>query len=466
MVGLSQERTPYGAGEPSDAAAQPSELLADAPPELWGPLLWAVRRAVDRLPRAELPSVLRPFAGWKPDRLAGHRPRRAIAAALAGDPVLREHVGEALHERSAYDAAADADASRLAGSYGEATAIAALAARGRWDGVATVAAAAADRFAADSRAAGEHAMRVEESAEAEAARRRLEEELATARQERDTQRRRADAAEERAQRATAELAELRSTVDALRDEVTERDERIEQLRQRADQRVARLHRRIERAEARARVDDERIGEVADGLDDLVRRLRDALDPGRPEYADGAADQEPEQSDDSQGRDTPTAETVPRDVTPAKAGRPCALPPGLVNGTPAAVRALLQVPRLQVIVDGYNVTMAARSATGLDGQRRWLVQLAGGVVARFSRPVTVVFDGTDPGAGSAPSARGVRVAFSAGEETADERILALVGGLPTDAPVLAVSSDRELAAACAELGANVSPARAFLEAVGG
>lgn len=466
MVGLSQERTPYGAGEPSDAAGHSSELLADLPPELWGPLLWAVRRAVDRLPRAELPSVLRPFAGWKPDRLAGRRPRRAIAAALAADPVLREHVGEALQERSAYEAAADADATRLAGTYGEATAIAALAARGRWDGLSTIAAAAADRFAAESRAAGEHAIGVEEPAEAEAARRRLEGELATARQEREAQRRRADAAEERAQRATAELAELRATIEALRGEVAERDERIEQLRQRADQRVARLHRRIERAEARARVDDERIGEVAESLEDLVCRLRDALDPGGAGHDEGAADEESERPHGSQGQDTSTGEAVPRDIAPAEPGRPCALPRGLVDGTPAAVRALLQVPRLQVVVDGYNVTMAAHPAADLDGQRRWLVQLAGGVVARFGRVVTVVFDGTDPGAGNAPSARGVRVVFSAGEETADERILALLDGLSADVPVLAVSSDRELAAACANRGANVSAARAFLEAVGG
>lgn len=466
MVGPSQERTPYGAGEASETADQSPELLADLPPELWEPLLWAVRRAVDRLPRAELPSMLRPFAGWKPDRLAGRRPRRAIAAALVGDPVLREHVGEALHERSAYAAAVDADASRLADTYGEATAIAALAARGRWEGLATVGAAAADRLAAESRAAGEPPLGVEEPADAEAARRQLEEELATARQERDAQRRRADAAEERAQRASAELAELRATVDALRGEVAERDERIDQLRQRADQRVARLHRRIERAEARARVDDDRIAEVADGLEELVRRLRDALEPSGADQGGGAIDEKSERTEGPVVEDTASKGAVPRDVTPAEAGRPCSLPPGLADGTPAAVRALLQVPRLQVVVDGYNVTMAARSTADLDDQRRWLVQLAAAVVARFGRLVTVVFDGTEPDAGNAPSARGVRVVFSAGEETADERIVTLVAGLSDDVPVLAVSNDRELAAACVDLGANVTPVRAFLEAVGG
>lgn len=465
MSGLSQQPTD-SAGDASGGAELPSEQLADLPSELWEPLLWAVRRAVDRLPRAELPSALRPFAGWKPDRLARKRPRRAIAEALADDPVLREHVGQALQDRSAYDAAASEDARRLSRTYGEATAIAALAARGRWTDLATVAAGAADRVAAESRAAHEPTTRGEEPTDAQATRRRLEEALATVRQERETQRRRADAAEERLERANAELTELRRTVNDLRSQLSERDERIDSLRHRADRRVARLHRRIERAEARARVDDERVGEVADALDDLVRRLRGALDPEAGDHGVEAGDQGASAGDAPEEPTQPSENAVPRDVAPAQPGRPCGLPPGLVDGTPAAVRALLQVPRLHVVVDGYNVTMAARPTADLDDQRRWLVQLGGAVVARFGRLVTLVFDGTDPGAGSMPSARGVRVVFSAGEETADERIVGLIEGLPGDVPALVVSGDREVASACADLGANISPVRAFLQAVGG
>lgn len=437
------------------------------------PLLWAVRRAVDRVPRAELPAILRPFAGWKPERLSGLRPRRAIAQALAEDPVLREQVGKALHDQQAYADAAQLDAGRLASAHGDAVSVAALAAHAEWDGLATLAAAAVERLAAESRSAAE-ARRHDgmaragtgDGTEEETTRRELESELASTQAEYEMQRRRADAAEEQLQQRTEENAELRATVEKLRGEIADRDEQIKRNRQRADQRVARLHRRVEAAEARARVDEQGVAEVADALDVLVRRLRGTLDPqARSEEASGAVTSGSEESAPETRSRSQTSE-VPRDIAAAEPGRPCTLPSGVLDGTAAAVRALLKVPELQVVIDGYNVTMAARGSSGLEEQRRWLVQLAAGVAARFGRILTVVFDGTEPGVGGLGSTRGVRVTFTAGEETADERIVELVRGTPADTPVLVVSSDREVASACADLGANVSPSRCFLEAVGG
>jgi len=163
-----------------------------------------------------------------------------------------------------------------------------------------------------------------------------------------------------------------------------------------------------------------------------------------------------------------ASTVPRGVAAAEAGRPCRLPPGLGPSDPLAVASLLQVPGLEVVVDGYNVT---RDDCGLAHgtlmeQRLWLVRLAGAVAARHRRRMTVVFDGTDLVPGAMPSTRGVLVAFSSGDETADDRIVALVDDLADDVPVLVVSSDRAVQRDCEARGANVAPSRSFLAAAGG
>jgi predicted RNA-binding protein with PIN domain len=160
--------------------------------------------------------------------------------------------------------------------------------------------------------------------------------------------------------------------------------------------------------------------------------------------------------------------VPRRVAAAEAGRPCRLPPGLGPSDPLAVASLLQVPGLEVVVDGYNVT---RDDCGLAHgtlmeQRLWLVRLAGAVAARHRRRMTVVFDGTDLVPGAMPSTRGVLVAFSSGDETADDRIVALVDDLADDVPVLVVSSDRAVQRDCEARGANVAPSRSFLAAAGG
>ncbi len=136
-------RHPPG-GNPTSAPAadvppaDPVAVLRDVPAPLWGVLVRAVRRAADRVDRAEVPVELRPFATWKPERLAGDVPRRAVATALARDPRLREAVGEAL-DPALWEDAQGADAGRLVLRHGAEAAVAGLAARGRWDDLAVVA---------------------------------------------------------------------------------------------------------------------------------------------------------------------------------------------------------------------------------------------------------------------------------------------------------------------------------------
>ncbi len=203
------------------------------------------------------------------------------------------------------------------------------------------------------------------------------------------------------------------------------------------------------------MDNARAMRVAAGLEALAADLRAALQA------------EQDETDSDPPGPPPDAPAVPRDVAPSQPGRPSVLPAGLSENDPLAVRSLLQVEGLQVVLDGYNVSMDERgqAQASLGDQRRWLLRVAAGVVARYRRRVTVVFDGTDPRSGELSAPRGVRVLFTVGGQSADERISRLVEGLGPQTPVLVVSSDRQVRADCAALGANVTASSSFLVAVG-
>lgn len=145
----------------------------------------------------------------------------------------------------------------------------------------------------------------------------------------------------------------------------------------------------------------------------------------------------------------------------------AVPPRALGlDDPAVLDALLALPQVHLVVDGYNVTKAGFAAMPLADQRRRLV---GGLVAlraRTGAEVTCVFDGTDLAthvpSGSAP---GVRVLFSPAGRTADEVIRRLVRAEPAGRAVVVVSSDAEVAAGVHAAGARAVPAQALLRRLG-
>jgi len=507
-----------GAERLDDGAARPEgeAVLADLPPELWGALLRGLRRAVESLDRTDLPPALRPFAGWRPDRLAGDRPRRAVAAALTTDRRLREAVGAALENGPVWAASETSDAGRLASLGEPGDVAAALTARGRWGDLAVLAARQADATAAHRRATAE-SLRASRDRSREDELRRLGGELVGARAERDAQRRRADAAEARLRRVEQERDAAVDRTAMLEQRAAALEADLAAARRDLEQRTARLRRRLGEAEGRARVDVGRVGVLAAQLESVAAALREALggaaaagsagvagsagaaaSAGVAASAGAAASAEvagrarvagspgevggaPEAPDDGATMDVAggggggpqdggggTAVSLPREAPPARPGRPCALPPGVRSGEPIAVQSLLRVPGIEVVLDGYNLTkdVAGRPTAPLPAQRRWLLALCGGVAARFGARLTVVFDGTDlvpPGSVHAP--RGVRLCFSEGEEIADTVIVELVEELDPDQPVLVVTSDREVADQCAALGADVAPARSFLVVAG-
>jgi len=112
--------------------------------------------------------------------------------------------------------------------------------------------------------------------------------------------------------------------------------------------------------------------------------------------------------------------------------------------PALVRELLGLPRLHLIVDGYNVTRAEWDDVTLEAQRNRLLRGLAPLAAQSGAEITVVFDGTN--AESRPLVqrpRGVRVLFSPRGVLADDVIRDLVAAEPPGRPVGVVTSDQEV-----------------------
>jgi predicted RNA-binding protein with PIN domain len=112
--------------------------------------------------------------------------------------------------------------------------------------------------------------------------------------------------------------------------------------------------------------------------------------------------------------------------------------------PMLVRELLAMPRMHLIVDGYNVTRAEWDDTTLEAQRSRLLRGLGPLAAQSGAEITVVFDATS--AESRPvvqQPRGVRVLFSPRGVLADDVIRDLVAAEPPGRAVGVVTSDQEI-----------------------
>ena len=134
--------------------------------------------------------------------------------------------------------------------------------------------------------------------------------------------------------------------------------------------------------------------------------------------------------------------------------------------PALLDELLAMPRAHLLVDGYNVSKLAWPDQPLAEQRRRLTERLANLAGRSGAEVTCCFDGRDAApADRAPSApRGVRVLFSQGE-IADDLLRRLVRAEPPGRVVLAVTSDRALAADLEAAGARVLPSPALVGRLG-
>jgi predicted RNA-binding protein with PIN domain len=134
---------------------------------------------------------------------------------------------------------------------------------------------------------------------------------------------------------------------------------------------------------------------------------------------------------------------------------------LAGDDPALLDQLLALPRVHLVVDGYNVTKTAWPDSSLEIQRDRLLNGLAPLAARTQAEITVVFDAADKvERPPVKRPRGVRVLYSPFGVIADDVIRQLVAAEPTGRPVVVVTSDQAVARDVQRDGARTVAAAAL------
>jgi predicted RNA-binding protein with PIN domain len=428
-------RAPVAAQRPEPEQAEPVDWR-ELPEPVRNRLAELAADALGRMPRADVPQQLRPvakFAQAKRARL-GAAP---LLSTLEDSPAfrtavlewLREHRQDALNP-NAEDSVAAATAAVLLGESSATTRVRLVAKN------AAETALRAERDAAlarNQKLEAELARTREDLAEAlaavESARREREDELNRLRSRLRGQgvllRQAKDAAE--AARAGAEQADSRlaGEVAALTAQLERERQRAAAERTRAERAVAAAEIARQSAREAREADEVRLALLVDTIDGAVAGLR-------RELSLDASARRP--ADHIRGASTAGgAGTRLRD--------------------PGALDRLLALPRLHLIVDGYNVTKTGYPELPLADQRDRLVQQLGALAARTGAEVTVVFDGAGVLAVPVAAPRGVRVLYSDPGVLADDVIRSLVAAEPPGRPLVVATSDKAVADSTRNSGAH-------------
>ena len=417
-----------------------------------GPLPEVVRARVvglaaetlGRLDPEELPAAVRRVASFGPARRAG--PGSRIAAVLTLDDGFRERVAvEVRAQLPELARALDDGASAPAADPVDVAAVAYLLRPDGWVGTMSTASQAleAERSNAATRAISQRAERMRGQPESVTAdlkdvRRRHRDQLTALKVENADLRRRlgvargrARSAEEAASQATAGMQKAVSSTAA---QATDQEAELRRLRDRtaALERDLAALRRADRAERdtetmRARLLLDTLLETAQGL--------------RRELA------------------LPAVEGAPADAVEAhtaeQGSRPSSGQASLSSDDPALLEQLVALPRVHLVVDGYNVTKTAWPEQSLERQRDRLLGGLAPLAARTGAEATVVFDAADNTERPLVNRpRGVRVLYSHPGVIADDVIRDLVEAEPQGRPLVVVSSDHEVARHVARAGARV------------
>lgn len=139
---------------------------------------------------------------------------------------------------------------------------------------------------------------------------------------------------------------------------------------------------------------------------------------------------------------------------------------LLDDDPSLLRRLIELPKVHLIIDGYNVSKTAWPTAPLDQQRERLAAGVGSLVGGKRVETTIVFDGAELAHPPVmPPRRVVRIRFSPQGVIADDVIRALVEAEPTGRPVVVVTTDRELATSVTKKGARAVASLALVRAMG-
>ncbi len=396
------------------------------------------------LPAADIPTSLRPvarFASAKRVRLGG----TAIAAGLESDAAFRMKVFEtAARHHPDLVSSLENGQTPLAADPADVAAVAYLQRPDGWEDLVGAASEAIQQKVDEHRQSRESEAVARVQAQLDAARtsaremrERLKGEISRLKEENATLRR-------RVQHTRQQLSESRDAEQAARSDAAETTERAQAAQKAAEAEMRRLRTRLAEAEEaaassrRSGRDERDLGTARLTL--LLDTLAEAANGLRRELALPATSLRP-------------AESVPS-VEPSSPERPVGTALGRNAEDPRLLDELLRLPRVHLVVDGYNVTKTAWPTTPLEAQRVRLAQGLGAISARTGAEVTCVFDGADVSAPPPVGAvQGVRVRFSPAGRSADDLIKDLVAAEPEGRAVIVVSSDREIAEAVRRPGVH-------------
>jgi predicted RNA-binding protein with PIN domain len=413
-------------------------------------------RVLDQMTLDQVPGPLRPFARFAPAR----RVKLAavpIAAALETDATFRARVADGLRAISP-----DLAEALFAGVVPAAVdphdiAAAAYVLRPpNWRALLTTTAEAAEQA---DRAAGEAKLERELGRlrdELTAARAQAQQEAARLAADAEEARRDAESLRRKVRRAEADMKRAEASTRTLAAEVTDLRAELAATAASGDVELRRLRGRLAESEAaldatrRAARADRNIADVRLRL--LLDTLVDAATGLRRELAVPPAEHLPADTVGGVAPDAPTPDALSERARGAD--------------DPSLLDEYLRLPRVHLVVDGYNVTKTGYPSLTLQEQR---LRLLGGLAvlgAQTHSEVTCVFDGAElNGAPPVAAPRGVRVLFSRPGQTADDLIRDLVAAEPRGRPLVVVSSDREVADSVRRSGARPVPSTMLLRRLG-
>ncbi|GAB2755292.1 NYN domain-containing protein [Nocardioides pakistanensis] len=401
--------------------------------------------ALGALPADQLPASLKRVASFAPGRrgkLAGTQ----IAGVLETDEGFRERIaGQVRAHVPDLAQALDRGSAPAAADPVELAAVAYLLRPPGWTDVVERAADVADaeRQVSATREVGKQVERL---------RRQLDDAVAELRETRERNRQQVSVLKAENSELRHKLGDTRTRLKAAEQAARAAEESAAQATGQAaaavgglDGEVRRLRARVEELE-RELATERRAGRAEKGEATLRARLLldtllDAAQGLRRELA------------------LPPVEGAPADAVEADVAEQGARTPSshgsLAADDPALLDQLLALPRVHLVVDGYNVTKNAWPESTLEIQRDRLLSGLAPLAARTQAEVTVVFDAADKVERPlVKRPRGVRVLYSPYGVIADDVIRQLVAAEPPGRPVVVVTSDQAVAGDVRRRGARV------------
>jgi predicted RNA-binding protein with PIN domain len=459
-----------------EPAAAPDTTGLPLPESLLAPLLDA---AAGTLPGYDgnLPSVLRPLAGFDPKRLRSGPARQQLHRALDVDAAFRERVAARFVERqeieavlSAWSAAGALRRVDEAVERSDLPVLASMLYASRpegWEFGLGLACAAFDRQRREKERDDDAKARDTQIATLDEAKRRAENARDAA--VRDVDRLETQLREERRARRDRELKADRAIDDAARrrQEAEAAVASAEAATADAESRLAREAERARDAETRLRalrrdqaVQAEHRPAPAGLSDEEIRALSEAARDAQRLAGRLAALTKP------RGEAQPAATEGPGVDVPGAANgslrAPVPCPPGMRADTADALDTMLRTRGVQLVVDGYNVSMTGWRDDPPATQRDRLLSALERLHLRLRADVVVVFDGADVAGVPQPRRPGVRVVFTSAEEEADPVVVRTVERLPAATPAIVASSDAWVREHAEAVGATVVPSAALLD----